>query len=287
MVVGGSDPTHHRLQAEQLGVAHRVHFVGENGPPRAIFPRRRPPRPSHQERSLGERARRGHGSRAADRHERRRRRRRSREEPRRRRRDRRPVTDRPTNRASGAARRSRTDDASRRGRTKRSRRVRRREDTRRRRWRRTSASCGRSEAFDRRRARVATSPRTKRVATLPPLGGMNPYQRLLYEHLRPLGFELVSGARLTGQLAVGGEAGCRSHPHPLAASALHVHEWTGAPPTCDLVAQARRVRPALARGAPTRLPVRVDDPSGLSTRSQFVTAEIGWPPGRSLALPMC
>jgi glycosyltransferase involved in cell wall biosynthesis len=43
---------------------------------------------------------------------------------------------------------------------------------------------------------VEPAPRTKRVATLPPLGGMNPYQRLLYEHLRPLGFELVSGARL-------------------------------------------------------------------------------------------
>lgn len=38
--------------------------------------------------------------------------------------------------------------------------------------------------------------RTRRVATLPRLGGMNPYQRLLYQHLRPLGFELVSGARL-------------------------------------------------------------------------------------------
>ena len=44
---------------------------------------------------------------------------------------------------------------------------------------------------------VAASPiRTRRIATLPRLGGMNPYQRLLYEHLRPLGFELVSGARL-------------------------------------------------------------------------------------------
>ena len=38
--------------------------------------------------------------------------------------------------------------------------------------------------------------RTRRIATLPRLGGMNPYQRLLYEHLRPFGFELVSGARL-------------------------------------------------------------------------------------------
>jgi glycosyltransferase involved in cell wall biosynthesis len=45
--------------------------------------------------------------------------------------------------------------------------------------------------------KAATSPvRTRHVATLPRLGGMNPYQRLLYEHLRPLGFELVSGARL-------------------------------------------------------------------------------------------
>jgi beta-1,4-mannosyltransferase len=35
-----------------------------------------------------------------------------------------------------------------------------------------------------------------RVATLPPLGPMNPYQRLLYDHLRPFGFELTSGARL-------------------------------------------------------------------------------------------
>ncbi len=43
---------------------------------------------------------------------------------------------------------------------------------------------------------IAPSSRTWRVATLPRLGGMNPYQRLLYEHLRPLGFELVSGARL-------------------------------------------------------------------------------------------
>ena len=37
---------------------------------------------------------------------------------------------------------------------------------------------------------------TTSVATLPQLGGMNPYQRLLYEHLRPFGFELTSGARL-------------------------------------------------------------------------------------------
>ena len=43
---------------------------------------------------------------------------------------------------------------------------------------------------------LPTKPSTRRVATLPRLGGMNPYQRLLYEHLRPLGFELVSGARL-------------------------------------------------------------------------------------------
>jgi glycosyltransferase involved in cell wall biosynthesis len=46
----------------------------------------------------------------------------------------------------------------------------------------------------RRPAAVHVTP--KRIATLPPLGGMNPYQRLLYEHLGPLGFELVSGARL-------------------------------------------------------------------------------------------
>jgi glycosyltransferase involved in cell wall biosynthesis len=36
----------------------------------------------------------------------------------------------------------------------------------------------------------------KRIATLPRMGGMNPYQRLLHDHLRPLGFEYVSGARL-------------------------------------------------------------------------------------------
>ena len=136
---------------------------GRNGPPRAILPRRRPPRPSHQERSVGERAPRGHGSRAADRHERRRRRRRSREEPRRRRRDRRPVTDRPTNRASGAARRSRTDDASRRGRTKRSPSTTASRDTRRRRWRRTSVSYGRSVAFD--RCRDALRPARGRSAS--------------------------------------------------------------------------------------------------------------------------
>ena len=39
-------------------------------------------------------------------------------------------------------------------------------------------------------------PRRRRIATLPPMGGMNPYQRLLYEHLRPLGYALVPGARL-------------------------------------------------------------------------------------------
>jgi glycosyltransferase involved in cell wall biosynthesis len=45
--------------------------------------------------------------------------------------------------------------------------------------------------------RAAASPaRPQRVATLPRLGGMNPYQRLLYEHLRPLGFDLIAGARL-------------------------------------------------------------------------------------------
>jgi glycosyltransferase involved in cell wall biosynthesis len=72
----------------------------------------------------------------------------------------------------------------------------------------------------------ATSPRVVRLASFPPVIAQNPYQRLLYEHLAPLGVRIVEGAELKLRWLVRNRR---------AVDVLHFHwpqgyyQWSGEP----------------------------------------------------------